>query len=127
MAMLVHFQGLAYASNTAEAFYAEGPFDTVSYERAPSARKVGDYDLGVTVNLTDPYLNTGWAQGDKSISAPSRKSSEANTPIFFTETRKQTLLTGVARPISFTGAAETTAFSEVVASTSCRAKLPMTS
>jgi Ca2+-binding RTX toxin-like protein len=65
MALLISFQGLTYATNTAEAFYAEGPFDTVSYESAPSAGKVGDYDVGVTVNFTDPYLNTGWAQGDK--------------------------------------------------------------
>jgi len=65
MAQLVYFQGLDYATSIAEAFYGDGSFDTVSYENAPSSGSVGDYDLGVTVNLTDPIFNTGWAWGDK--------------------------------------------------------------
>jgi Ca2+-binding RTX toxin-like protein len=65
MALLVNFTGLVYATSTAEAFHAEGSFDTVSYERAPSFLKVGDYDAGVTVDLANTALNTGWAWGDK--------------------------------------------------------------
>ena len=65
MAQLVNFIGLVYATSTAEAFYGSGSFDTVSYEKAPSLGPVGDYDMGVTINLTDAYVNTGWAWGDK--------------------------------------------------------------
>jgi len=65
MAQLVNFYGLAYATSAAEAFYGTGGFDTVSYEKAPSSGSVGSYDLGVTLDLMYPYLNTSWAWGDK--------------------------------------------------------------
>jgi Ca2+-binding RTX toxin-like protein len=65
MALLVNFTGFAYASGIAEAYYGSGSFDTVSYEKAPSIGSVGSYDLGVTVDIASPSLNTGWAWGDK--------------------------------------------------------------
>src|SRR3954447_7343597 len=65
MAQLAYFQNLYYATSIAEGFYGYGSFDTVSYEWAPSSGQLGDYDLGVTVNLSDPTFNTGWAGGDK--------------------------------------------------------------
>jgi len=65
MAQLVRFSGIVSATSTAEAFYGTGGFDTVSYARAPSAATLGHYDLGVTVDLVSPSLNTGWASGDK--------------------------------------------------------------
>jgi Ca2+-binding RTX toxin-like protein len=65
MAQLVNFLGLYYATSTAEAYYGTGSFDTVSYEKAPSSGSVGDYDVGVTVDLANTLLNTGWAWGDK--------------------------------------------------------------
>ena len=51
MAQLVNFSGIRYATSTAEAFYGTGSFDTVSYEGAPSSGAVGDYDVGVKVDL----------------------------------------------------------------------------
>jgi len=65
MAQLVNFSGIRYATSTAEAFYGTGSFDTVSYEGAPSSGAVGDYDVGVKVDLANTLLNTGWAWGDK--------------------------------------------------------------
>jgi Ca2+-binding RTX toxin-like protein len=65
MAKVVNFQGRVYATSVAETFSGGGRLDTVSYANAPSARTVGDYDLGVTVNLSNSSLNTGWAAGDK--------------------------------------------------------------
>src|SRR5215218_28637 len=65
MALLVNFTGFVYATGVAEGFYGSGNFDTVSYEKAPSIGSVGSYDLGVTVDLANPSLNTGWAWGDK--------------------------------------------------------------
>jgi Ca2+-binding RTX toxin-like protein len=60
----VWFQGTYYAKSNSETFYGYGGFDTVTYANAPSAGSVGDYDVGVTVSLGSPYLNTGWAFGD---------------------------------------------------------------
>jgi len=65
MATLVNFQGLWYATSIAEAFYGTGSLDIVSYEKAPTSATVGDYDVGVTVDLANTLLNTGWAYGDK--------------------------------------------------------------
>jgi Ca2+-binding RTX toxin-like protein len=65
MAQLVEFDGRVYAASTAEAFHGTGSLDTVSYAKAPSAAQLGDYDLGVTVDLVSPSLNTGWALGDR--------------------------------------------------------------
>src|SRR6476660_7536059 len=65
MALLVNFQGIFFATSTAEAYYATGSLDNVSYEKAPSLGQVGDYDVGVTVDLANTILNTGWARGDK--------------------------------------------------------------
>ena len=58
MAQLVYFQNLYYATSIAEGFYGYGSFDTASYERSPSSGRLGDYNLGVTVNLADPNFNT---------------------------------------------------------------------
>ena len=64
MAKVVNFQGVVYATSTNEAFYGNGSFDTVTYAAAPSSLTVGDYDLGVIVDLANPVVNTGWAFGD---------------------------------------------------------------
>jgi Ca2+-binding RTX toxin-like protein len=55
---------VAFATSKAEAFRGTGTFDTVSYENAPSRMTLGDYDLGVTVDLASPRRNAGWAAGD---------------------------------------------------------------
>jgi Ca2+-binding RTX toxin-like protein len=64
MAIVKRFTGTIYATSKAEAFYGDGSFDTVSYVNAPSSLTLGDYDLGVTVDLANLSLNTGWARGD---------------------------------------------------------------
>ncbi len=64
MAIVKRFTGTTYATGTVEAFYGDAGFDTVSYLNAPSALTLGDYDLGVTVDLASPFLNTGLASGD---------------------------------------------------------------
>lgn len=65
MATVKNFQGTIYAQSIAETFYGkDGSFDTVSYVNAPSSLTVGDYDIGVTVDLVDPSINAGWAYGD---------------------------------------------------------------
>jgi Ca2+-binding RTX toxin-like protein len=53
-----------YATSRPEAFYGWGFDDTVSYENAPSSGSIGQYDVGVTVSLENPYINTGLAFGD---------------------------------------------------------------
>src|SRR4051794_30616205 len=53
------------ATSRPEAFYGWwGNLDTVSYENAPSSGSVSQYDIGVTVSLETPFINTGLAWGD---------------------------------------------------------------
>jgi Ca2+-binding RTX toxin-like protein len=64
MAIIKRFIGTVYATSNVEAFYGDGSFDTVSYLNASSSLTLGDYDVGVTVDLASPWLNTGLAWGD---------------------------------------------------------------
>ena len=64
MAIVKRFMGTIYATSKGETFYGDGSFDTVSYLNAPSSLTLGDYDVGVTVDLANPLRNTGWAWGD---------------------------------------------------------------
>ena len=60
----VYVDNTAYATSQPEAFQGNGTLNIVSYENAPSRMTLGDYDLGVTVDLASPRRNAGWAAGD---------------------------------------------------------------